>query len=283
MEGLTTARLNLCLKGHTIMPKISSLLIACTLLGGYASGLAIRHDVQEADYVVFGQTFPAVVEIGGLGSGTLVGPDWVLTAAHVPELLQRMLGDKPLTVSIDGEPFEVVHVAIPEERKADREHHDIALLKLEKPVPDELIPLPLWTKKVKVGTEFALAGWGTLAKGDTGVKISRKSMAAPTRKLRAGMNAISRRDDEKNLLLAQFDSPDDALELEAGPCIGDSGGPLLIRVEGKDDEPDTWHVAGVMAHVDDADEDLIIGEYGDEFGMTSVLAYVDWLEEMLED
>lgn len=272
----------------------SSLIIALTLLGGTASALALRHDAGEQPYLELGAQFPSVVQVGEFGTGTLVARDWVLTAAHVPEMMQRMLRGAPLTVSVAGETYEVERVAVPEartkarakestkERTKESEAHDIALLKLKKPVPVELTPLTLWKKELAVGTKFALAGWGILAMGDAGIKVSPEAMKSPTRKLRAGWNEIDRVDTAKGVLRADFDGPEKGVELEAGPCIGDSGGPLLIRVEGQDAAPATWHIGGVVAHVDDVDEDHIIGEYGDEFALTPVFAYADWIEATIK-
>jgi hypothetical protein len=262
---------------------LSTLLRTCALLAGLTSGLALRHDVEEAQFVELGQSFPAVVQIGGLASGTLVAQDWVLTAAHVPEMLQRMLRGAPLTVSIGGEEYEVARVVVPEQRAAEPELHDLALLQLATPVPETIAPLPLWVEDVEVGSTFVLAGWGILAIGDEGVEMSPTVMTSPTRRLRAGWNTIERVDAESARFVARFDGPDTALALEAGPCVGDSGGPALVRVEGKDDAPATWHVAGVIALVDDTDNDGILGEYGDEFGMTAVAKYADWIRTAMAE
>ena len=39
----------------------------------------------------------------------------------------------------------------------------------------------------------------------------------------------------------------------------------------------------VMAQADDADEDRVISEYGEEFGMTLVAAYLDWIQATIEE
>ena len=111
------------------------------------------------------------------------------------------------------------------------------------------------------------------------VRVTLK-VAEPFTRLQS-RNVIERFDEKQGQLIARFDDPDKAIELEAGPCIGDSGGPALIRVEGEGDEPATWHVAGVIANIVDVDEDRILGEYGDEFGMTSVANYADWIRETI--
>jgi V8-like Glu-specific endopeptidase len=52
-----------------------------------ASGISIRHDRDESLYLAAAANFPAVGGVywgGGLwGSGTLIAPNYVLTAAHI--------------------------------------------------------------------------------------------------------------------------------------------------------------------------------------------------------
>lgn len=264
------------------MIKLLANHLAFIVLGGLAAGLALRHDVAESKHLELGARFPAVAQVGGLGSGTLVARDWVLTAAHVPEMLQRMRPGKPLQVQLAGLEYEVDRVELPEARKHERERHDIALLHLAAPVPEELATLAIWQEDLEPGTKFVLAGWGILAQGDAGLKLSPEAMALPTRRLRAGWNQVESCDAELALLTARFDGPDTGLELEAGPCIGDSGGPAMVRVAGEGDAEASWRVAGVIALVDDTDGDGIIGEYGEEFGMTLVAAYADWIATTIE-
>lgn len=257
--------------------------LAIVLIAGSAAALALRHDVDEAKFVALGESFPAVVQIGGLASGTLIAPDWVLTVAHAPEMIQRMRPDDPLEVTIGDATYEVKRVVIPEARAKEPERHDIALLELKQPVPKEVAPLKLHVEALEPEAEFVLAGWGVLAIGDKGVELSAETMRAPTRALRAGWNVVERVDEKTKQLVADFDAPGTAHALEAAPCIGDSGGPALVRVEGEGEAPATWQVAGVIASIDDTDEDRILGEYGEEFAMTPVATYADWIRATLAE
>ena len=256
------------------MPTTTTLALIALLFS-----LAIRHDVDEARYVEFGAQLPAVVQVGGLASGTVIAPQWVLTAAHAPEMMARMNPDAPLVVTVGDVQIEVAEVHVPAQRAEDPSRHDIALLRLASPVPSDLEPLALSREAPEVGQEVAIAGWGILSVADEGIEMSPAAMASPTRERRAGWNVIDRFDAEAGLLYADLDGPGDGLDLEAGPCIGDSGGPMLIRVEGVDGMPDAYRVAGVLALIDDTDQDRIVGEYGEDFGMTSVLRHLAWIEE----
>lgn len=266
------------------MTKPSSFLAFLLLSSGSAAfALALRHDVEEKSHLELGKRFPAVVPISGLGSGTLIDSHWVLTAAHVPEMLERMAPDRPIVVRFGDVERKVEKFVTPPERAKDRKKHDIALLRLASPAPKSVDPVALWEKKPKAETEFVIAGWGILAKGDEGIEPSPAAMAAKTRARRAGWNVIDEFDEDESMLLADFDGPKEGHDLEASPCIGDSGGPALFRVEGEDDEPDRWYVAGVIGHIDDTDEDHVIGEYGDQFGVTAIHGYLDWVQATIKD
>lgn len=253
---------------YSLMSTTPTLVLVTALFS-----LAIRHDAEEAQYVEFGEQFPAVVQVGGLASGTVIAPEWVLTVAHAPEMMARMRPDAPLTVTVGSTTIEVAEVHTPEQRADEPKFHDIALLRLASPVPSQIAPLPLMGETLSVNQPVAIAGWGILSVADEGIEPSPAAMAAPTRERRAGWNVIDRFDETTGLLHADLDRPGEGIEMEASPCIGDSGGPALVRgPEG------TWQIAGVLAMIDDVDEDRVVCEYGDAFGMTSVGRYLDWIE-----
>lgn len=264
------------------------LLSSFLLAASFASGLALRHDVEEAAFLELGDAFEAVVQVGGLATGTLVAPDWVLTVAHAPEMLARMRPDTPLTVSIAGKDVAVERVVTPEERVHERELHDIALLKLAEPVAS-IEPVAISEDEVRVDAEVVLVGWGILAVGDAGLEMSPSVMSAPTHARRAGRNLVDRVDEERGLLLARFEAPSEspespsrAVALEVAPCVGDSGGPALVPLKVEPGEAPRWKIVGVIAHIDDTDQDGIVGEYGEEFGMTYVALHAAWILETIE-
>lgn len=254
---------------------------AAILLGTTLATLAIAHDIDEARYVELGAELPAVVQVGGMGSGTVIAPEWVLTAAHVPEMLQRMRPEAALFVTVGETRIEVAEVHVAPQRAAEAELHDIALLRLKSPVEAEIEPIGFWRDIPRSGQDVVIAGWGVLAVADKGIELSPAAMAAPTRARRAGRNVIDRYEPDTGLLYGDLDAPGEGVDLEAGPSIGDSGGPALVRVAGQDGSPATWRIAGVLALIDDTDQDRILGEYGEEFGMTSVVGHLDWIESLV--
>ena len=254
---------------------------ASIVLGTTLVALAISHDTDEARYIELGAELPAVVQVGGMGSGTIIAPEWVLTAAHVPEMLERMRPGAALFVTVGETTIEVSEVHAPPQRAAEPQLHDIALLRLKSPVAAEVEPLALWQDTPRSGQDVVIAGWGVLAVADKGIEMSPAAMAAPTRARRAGRNVIDRYEPDTGLLYGDLDMPGEGVDLEAGPSIGDSGGPALVWVAGQDGSPATWRIAGVLALIDDTDQDRILGEYGEEFGMTSVVGHLDWIESLV--
>jgi len=57
-------------------------LCVCTSVP-LASGIIIRDDRPDSKYIALGAQFPAECSVGRAGEGTLIAPQWVLTAAHV--------------------------------------------------------------------------------------------------------------------------------------------------------------------------------------------------------
>lgn len=47
-----------------------------------ADAIVIRHDVDDAAYLIRASAFQALVDLPGEGHGVLIGAQWVVTAAH---------------------------------------------------------------------------------------------------------------------------------------------------------------------------------------------------------
>ncbi len=277
--------------------------------------IGMRHDVDENEYLALGANsdgyepgrvpdFTAVAAIGVnnrrggfdvMGSGTLVGDQWVLTAAHVILAPKRSRHDFEPNLKVrfgistrqDFQEYRVVGIttALPvsklrpllgpawrytERQIVHAEFHDVALLKLERPV-EGITPIP-WDESGEnlVGQMVYIAGFGDAGPGDD----PREANWTPAELRRAAENVIDR-DIRQNpisgqpsggVLLFDFDNGQESrnslngksrvwerifgkgrsspapTKLEGASYPGDSGGPALAKVKGR------WRLVGVSGY-----------------------------------
>lgn len=266
-------------------------LVVLAVMGSFASpmpleALGIRHDREEAAHLALAERFPNVGSVSGLATATLIDPRWVLSGAHVGELLAGLLPEgAPLTVAFAESTYVVEEVVYPPDRvpvelksaagetSETANVGDIALFRLDRPV-ENLAPARLYEGAEEVGHDVVIVGCGALmADGRVGA-TPMEGMAMPRGTRRAGTNRIERLETDGRSLMASFDAPERALALEATAFAGDSGGPAFIEVDGD------WEVAGVLASVDTGDDERV-GNYGDIIQMTRVSRYVDWIRGTL--
>lgn len=262
--------------------------LGASLVGSTARAGAGRHDRPEERYLEMAEQFPAVGSVVGMFTGTLVAPEWVLTCAHGAEVLDRIVPNENLrTVRLAGKKYRITSVVLHPSRKdtagkrrldvVQKEHgdqHDIALLRLGKPVTN-VSPLGLYTGEgeVDVGCVLASCG-GWIPDGRVGLPLE-KAVDAKRGELYAGTNRIDGI-DESGLLVVSFTSPDrGATDLEIGGTgAGDSGAPVLIQDGGH------WKVAGVLS-VARFDSEESVGRYGDKCYCTRVSKNVDWVRSTI--
>ena len=202
------------------------LITATALCATPTSAIVTRHDRQESQYRALAQDFPMVCQIGG-GVGTLIAPQWVVTAAHVAQqgVSRVTFGDRSINIA---ESF--VH---PDFAKPGS-HRDIGLIKLATPVTD-ITPAVLHNKMDELGQTVLFVGNGHTGTGLTGPHRGERIM-------RGAHNVVS--EVEPGWVNFIFDTPPAGLDLEGISGPGDSGGPALIKVDGQ------WHVIGVSAFND---------------------------------
>jgi hypothetical protein len=251
-----------------------------------ANAVVIRHDVEDAAYRIPASAFPALVDLPGEGHGVLIGPQWVVTAAHA--VSSPCMED----VTIDGERRSVERVvmhpgytrvpaALVDEAVAFGDasgvaeflskSDNIALLELASPVAD-VAPVELYRGSDETGATVELIG-----KGATGNGAEGQALDAPHRtELRRAFNVVVDADDR--WLSYAFDKPPLGLPLEGIIGNGDSGGPVLIDRDG------AKQLAGLASWNRYADSDvraLHAGLYGQVVYSVRISRYVAWIDSVM--
>jgi len=159
--------------------------------------------------------------------GTLIQPDWVLTAAHCQGLGDRVqigrhdFSDPNEILNIHYEEIEIDY-SVPHPRFDEVTlDYDIMLIKLTRPSRFPTVIIDDGSAVVDMSTEFTIMGWGTITSSGPRSDVLLEAEVDPV-----SYNQCNRR-------YAMYGGLTDrmfcAVRTGKDACQGDSGGPLIIK------------------------------------------------------
>lgn len=205
---------------------------------------------------------------GHFCGGALIDVNWVLTAAHcvigAPDSMQIKYGSNYL--SQGGKILQVRKAIVHEGWNRKTNENDIALIRLENPVPSDIVIKPFANKEDLSGEISIATGWGLTSEGghisnilqEVGLMIVSNSVCNSP--LSYGGNI------KEGMLCAGF------IDGGKDSCQGDSGGPLVVT-----NKKGGFLLAGIVSWGEGCARPRKYGIY------TRVSYYYTWIEEKINN
>ena len=241
-------------------------LLGVALLCAAPADAVVRGAVSRDPYGV--RTVVVRVEsgTGELCSGALIAPDLVLTAAHcvVERVSYRVVavdrGFRPLGVRAVAA---AMHPAfVPGTTPRTQPGVDLAILKLERPLGRDFVPLnPRFAGGIGKGEPVELAGFGIVAEG----KAKTARTLRQTQLVALGSLQVA------NRVTVVADGERLALSSGAGACRGDSGGPVLRG------GPGGYQLVGIVSWSSGAFNGRSASACGGLTAVTPVAEHASWI------
>lgn len=253
---------------------ITGIIVLMAFRSTPTSGITIRDDVPDSSYLSLGAStdYASVGQFvnswGYTGSGTLIAPDWVLTAGH------NLVAATSATFTIDGTAYYSSQLVLNPGWNGDPFHgYDFGLVHLSEPV-SSLTPATLYPGSSELGQVGTYVGYGFKGTGLTGYQTVDGQK-------RAFQNMIDGDFGNPALVYgSDFDNPHSTagnsfgaatpLPLEGCVAPGDSGGGVFLTMGSQ------VYLAGVISFVASTDGNPNSG-YGDLSGFGRISSVMPWI------
>lgn len=253
------------------------------LLCADSRAIVIRHDVNPASYREPGLGPGYLVDLPHEGHAVLISERWLVTVAHT--IFYDYTG---VELSIGGGIYTIARVVVhPDYRELPKhvlagdseplmqfllDRSDIALIKLTHPVTD-VEPIAIYRSDDERGMPVTIYGRGGTGNGMDGEDTATK--AAKT--LRRCENLITQTSDR--WLSYTFAPPEMALPLEGMHGSGDSGGPAVARINGRE----TLVGLSCWQYFEGDLANFVGGKYGVQAYQVRVAAFANWIDNTIAD